>query len=232
MTGAAETITHDRRTIIGVFGDQPHAEETLSALREAGFLPEQISVIVRSGEAAPQAGEASGSSEEGVAAGALTGGILGGLSGFLVGMSALVIPGIGPIVGGGIILATIAGAGIGAATGGLIGALAEAGVPEEDARDYEAHVLGGRVLLTVHAASDEQARAAHAILETGRGGAVRAYGTGAAQSPMATIGRPAMGTGTDMATSANLVAGPGARDRAGADRDALPPDERPAPNAS
>src|SRR5688572_5820134 len=95
------------------------------------------------------------------AAGAVTGGVLGGIAGFLVGINALVIPGIGPIVGGGILLSTLAGAGIGAAAGGLVGALAEHGVPEEDARGYEAHVGQGRILLTAHANDEMQAQAAH-----------------------------------------------------------------------
>ena len=116
--------------------------------------------------------------DTGVAAagGAVAGSLVGGLAGFVVGVSALVIPGIGPIVGSGILVATIAGAGIGAATGGLVAALAEQGVPEEDARGYERHVGEGRILVTVGATSDEQAREVHRILNSASGTDVRGYG--------------------------------------------------------
>ncbi len=189
-TGTGATAA--RRTIVGVFDDAPHAENALNALKSFGFRPDQVSVVAREKESTLQLVQDTGMGGEGAAAGAVTGGLLGGLAGFLVGISALVIPGIGPIVGSGILLATLAGAGIGAATGGLIGALAEHGVPEEDARGYQSHVEGGRILLTVHADDDEQAMRAHEILNTGRGTDVRAYGTGAAQATMSRIGRGGM----------------------------------------
>jgi len=112
------------------------------------------------------------------AGGAVTGSVLGGIAGFLVGISALVIPGIGPIVGAGIIGSTLAGAGIGAATGGLIGALTEEGVDEADAREYEGHVKSGSILLTVHAASDDQEQAARDIFNGVSGDSVRSYARG------------------------------------------------------
>jgi len=185
---ATNVSTTDRRTVVGVFDGPNHAETALNQLRQAGFQPEQVSVVARDQGETRQMAENTGMGG-GAATGAVAGGVLGGVAGFLVGISALVIPGIGPIVGSGILLSTLAGAGIGAATGGLIGALGEHGVPEEDARGYEEHVRQGSILLTVHASSDEQAHEAHRILEGGRGGTVRAYGTGAAQASMARIGR-------------------------------------------
>ena len=193
---ATSVSTTDRRTVVGVFDGPNHAETALNQLRSAGFQPEQVSVVARDQGETRQMAENTGMGE-GVAAGAVTGGVLGGLAGFLVGISALVIPGIGPIVGSGILLSTLAGAGLGAAAGGLIGALGEHGVPEEDARGYEEHVRQGSILLTIHAHSDEQAHEAHRILEGGRGGDVRAYGTGSAQASMAQIGR---GAGSESGT--------------------------------
>src|SRR3954447_7465799 len=193
---ATSVSTTDRRTVVGVFNNPADAEGALNEFRTAGFRPEQVSVVARNNEDTSRVVENTGMGAEGAATGAVTGGVLGGLAGFLVGISALVIPGIGPIVGAGILVSTLAGAGIGAAAGGLIGALADAGVPEEDARAYEEHVKGGRILLTVHADTDQQAQEAHRVLETGRGTHVRAYGTGAAQSSMAQIGRTGVSTGT------------------------------------
>jgi uncharacterized membrane protein len=206
MTGAAKTATGDRRTIIGAFADRENAEAALATLELAGLPRERVSLIARDDQVSLTSGAAAPVGER--AAGALTGGLLGGLAGLMVGMSSVVLPGIGPIVGAGIILAALAGAGIGAAAGGLLGALADVGVPEAEARDYETYLREGRLLLTVHAATDEEAQAAHATLEEAGGIAVRAYGTGAAQVPMAAIGRPATDTAADPPVEAQPVANP------------------------
>ncbi len=182
-----EGTTGERRTIVGIFDDAAHAERALTGLREAGIRPAQVSVVAR--DAADRATLSDGDEDaEGAAGGAVTGGMIGGLAGFLIGSSALVIPGIGPIVGSGIIVATLTGAGIGAATGGLVGALTAQGVPNE-AEGYQTRVQEGRILLTVHADSDEEARTAQRVLRSRQGDAVRAYGTGAAQAAMAHLSK-------------------------------------------
>jgi len=174
-TGGMRTAT-ERRTVAGVYNAPADAERALNGLKAAGFAPEQVSVVAKDTGAMRDLAERTDMGAEGTATGAATGGVLGGIAGFLVGISALVIPGIGPIVGGGILLSTLAGAGIGAATGGLVGALVDAGVPEADARAYETHVGQGRILLTVHAATDAQAREAQRILGDTHGTDVRGYG--------------------------------------------------------
>ena len=198
--------TTDRRTVAGVFDGPNHAETALNQLKAAGFSPEQVSVVAQDKGEAKEMAESTGMGA-GTATGAVTGGVLGGLGGFLLGISALAIPGIGPIVGSGILLSTLAGAGIGAAAGGLVGALTEHGIPEEDARGYEEHVRQGSILLTVHANSDEQAEEAHRILHTGRGGDVRAYGTGAAAERMARVGRDGAAGGTTTGAGAVITSG-------------------------
>lgn len=97
---------------------------------------------------------------EGAATGALTGGVIGGLVGLI---SSLLIPGIGPLVVGGVLASTLLGMGVGAATGGLIGALVGMGVPEEDARYFDAGLREGRTLVTV--SNTEGAPEALSILE-------------------------------------------------------------------
>ena len=179
-----EVTVEERRTIVGIFDDAAHAERALSGLREAGIRPEQVSVVARDAEDRATLAER-GEDAEDATGGAITGGMIGGLAGFLIGVSALVIPGIGPIVGSGIIVSTLAGAGIGAAAGGLVGALTTRGVPDDEAERYQAHVQEGRILLTVHADNDEEARSAQRVLRSRQGDAVRAYGTGAAQTAMA-----------------------------------------------
>jgi hypothetical protein len=83
---------------------------------------------------------------EGAAAGAVTGGVIGGLVGLI---SSLLIPGIGPLLVGGVLASMLLGMGVGAATGGLIGALVGMGVPEEDAKYFDAGLREGRTLVTV-----------------------------------------------------------------------------------
>ena len=168
------TNTHTH-TVVGVYDGPSHAEQALNDLQSAGFTPEQVSVVAKDKQDVKQMSDNTDMAGEGAATGAVTGGVLGGMAGFLVGISALVIPGIGPIVGTGILVATLAGAGIGAATGGLVGALAGQGVPEEDAKGYEEHVKGGRILLTVQANSEAQADHARQIFEQTGGQSVRGY---------------------------------------------------------
>ena len=174
MTDTYWTRT-DADTVIGVFENPAAAERALSGLREAGFVPDQVSVIARDTEATRTIVRDTGMGDDDGAAGggALAGAAAGGIIGWLVGISALVIPGIGPIVGAGVLASTL----IGAAAGGLIGALAGLGVPEEDARHYETHVSEGRILLTVRAIGREQTDDARDIFQRFGGADVRAYGS-------------------------------------------------------
>jgi uncharacterized membrane protein len=171
-TGSTTTHTH---TVVGVYDGPSHAEQALNGLKEAGFTPEQVSVVAKEKQDVKQMADHSDMAGEGAATGAVTGGVLGGLTGFLVGISALVIPGIGPIVGTGILVATLAGAGIGAAAGGLVGALTGQGVPEEDAKGYEERVREGSILLTVQAHGEGQADQAREVFDRTGGGGVRGY---------------------------------------------------------
>ena len=129
------------RTVVGMFSRRDAAEAAIRDLKAAGFSEEQIGVAMQDTEpGAPTA--------EGAATGALSGGVLGGLVGLL---GSLLIPGVGPIVIGGVLASTLAGAGIGAATGGLIGALISFGVPEEDARHFDEGLRAGAILVTIDA---------------------------------------------------------------------------------
>jgi hypothetical protein len=161
--------------VVALFEERSEAEDAIRDLKNAGFTNEQIGVATQgrleAGEAPSErsAGDdepgrivedtASGLAE-GAAAGALTGGVIGGLVGLV---SSLLIPGLGPLIVGGILASTLMGMGVGAATGGLIGALVGMGVPEEDARYFDAGLREGRTLLTV--SGTEGAPEAVAILE-------------------------------------------------------------------
>jgi uncharacterized membrane protein len=168
-------ITMAQQTVVGIFADNGRAERALNGLKDAGFTPEQVSVVAKDKDRVESMSDNTDMVVEGAGSGAVAGTFLGGLAGFLVGISALVIPGIGPIVGAGIIASTLAGAGIGAATGGLIGALTAEGVHEEDARGYEENVRQGGILLSVRANGDAQAQQAHQVFQGAGGTDVRSY---------------------------------------------------------
>lgn len=176
------------RTVVGVFNDPVHAEEALNGLRDAAFTPDLISVIAKDKRDASAVTESSGMGAEGASTGAVLGGVTGGVLGWLVGIGALAIPGVGPIIAAGALATTLGGAALGAVAGGLIGALVDLGIPEEEARGYEDSLREGRMLLTVHAATDEQAWTARALFERHGGTDVRAYGIGGTTEPRESIG--------------------------------------------
>jgi hypothetical protein len=179
-SGAAtsSTGTAMSHTVAGVFDDTRHAEMALNELKDAGFSPEQVSVVAKDTgetESMVEHSDMAGAETTGAGTGALLGGITGGIAGWLVGIGALAIPGIGPVVAAGALATTLGGAAIGAAAGGLIGALVGAGIPEEDARGYETYVRQGRVLLTAQASTAQQAQKARAAFEQHDGADVRVY---------------------------------------------------------
>jgi hypothetical protein len=125
----------------GIYPDRGAFEQTLDALRAAGFRNSDISAILpdRDHTTRDLAAEINTKAPEGFTTGASTGAAVGGVLGWLVGIGAIVIPGIGPIVAAGPVVAALAGAGAAGATGGLVGGLIGAGIPEIEAKRYGAH---------------------------------------------------------------------------------------------
>jgi len=149
----ATTTTTGRSTVVGVFHELEQARMAIEALKEHGFNPDSISILSPRKEDTQALAEDTGThAGSGAATGAVTGGILGGLGGWLVGIGAIAIPGIGPIIAAGAIATAIAGAAIGASVGAIAGALIGMGVPEDEAKYYENEVKSGRTLVTVGAA--------------------------------------------------------------------------------
>jgi hypothetical protein len=137
------------RTVVGLFSHRSAAESAIRDLRNAGFEKERIGVAmpdrVEQGDLLADAG---GEPAEGAAKGAVSGGLVGGLLGLL---GSLLVPGVGPVLAGGVLASTLAGVGIGAVAGGLIGALMGLGVPEEDARHFDQRLREGGTLVAVDA---------------------------------------------------------------------------------
>jgi uncharacterized protein (TIGR02271 family) len=136
-------------------------------LVDNGFRRDDISLVAQhEGETITERGD---DRTSGVAVGAGAGAAVGGLGGLLVGLSALAIPGVGPVLAAGPLATTLAGAGLGAAAGGLLGALTDLGVPEEEAHYYAEGVRRGGALVTVET-DDQMADRAAEIM--GRFGAI------------------------------------------------------------
>jgi hypothetical protein len=152
-----------------VFGIYPHhtsVERAVDALKAAGFSNNDISVLFPKNEGTKDFGhEKNTKAPEGASTGAGTGAVLGGGLGWLVGIGALAIPGLGPFIAAGPIMAALAGAGVGGAVGGLTGALIGMGIPEYEAKRYEGRVKDGGILLSVHSDTSDEVKRAKAILE-------------------------------------------------------------------
>ena len=125
---------------------------------------------------------------EGAATGAGTGAVVGGTLGWLAGIGALAIPGVGPLIAAGPIVAALAGAGVGGTVGGLAGALVGMGIPEYEAKRYEGRVKEGGILLSVHCDSSDWTKKAKEILE--RTGADDVSSTGEASADFSKTDKP------------------------------------------
>jgi hypothetical protein len=135
----------------GIYQTQLDVEYTVDALRTEGFRNTDVSVLFSENQGTKDfAVESNTKAPGGSAAGATTGGVIGGVLGWLAGIGALAIPGVGPLIAAGPILAALAGVGVGGAVGGIAGALIGMGIPEYEAKRYEGRVRDGGILLSVH----------------------------------------------------------------------------------
>jgi len=167
------------KTVVGLFDTAAEAQSVVQELINNGFQRSDISLVANNAKGEytmdRQVGAEGGSAAEGAGAGAVGGGVLGGVLGLLVGVGALAIPGIGPVLAAGPLAAalgaagasTLVGAGIGAAAGGIIGALVGAGIPEEDAGFYAEGVRRGGTLVLVKSSDDMAQRAYDAMRRFG-----------------------------------------------------------------
>src|SRR6476661_4321709 len=133
------------------------AETIVGNLKSAGFANQDISVLLPDKQGTRDfAHEMNTKAPEGAVAGAGTGGVLGGVLGWLAGIGSLAIPGVGPFVAAGPIMAALGGAAVGATVGGLAGTLVGLGIPEREAKVYNDTVRGGGALVSVHTGDAEQ----------------------------------------------------------------------------
>ncbi len=159
----------DKKAVFGIYRTQTEVERAVDSLKDAGFSHSDISVLMPKSDSTQDfAHKKDTKAPEGATTGATTGAVLGGGLGWLVGIGALAIPGVGPFIAAGPIMAALAGASVGGALGGVTGALVGMGIPEYEAKRYEGFVKDGGILLSVHSEnSDDTARAKKILEATG-----------------------------------------------------------------
>jgi hypothetical protein len=156
--------------VFGIYSTRVAVENATDSLIRAGFPAADISVLLPESLGGPRdmGTDKATKAPEGAAAGVTTGGVIGGTLGVLAGVGLLAIPGLGPFIAAGPIMAGLAGLGVGGAVGGVTGALIGMGIPEFEAKRYEGRLQKGGILLSVHCdTSDEINRAKEVLKATG-----------------------------------------------------------------
>jgi len=153
-------------SVFGIYPTRDSADTAVDTLRTEGFRSTDISVLFPQNNGSKEFGHEKGTkSAEGAVAGGGTGAVIGGALGWLAGIGMLAIPGVGPFIAAGPIVATLAGMGAGGTVGGMTGALIGLGIPEYHAKRYEGRMRKGGILLSVHADDQEWASKGKRILE-------------------------------------------------------------------
>jgi hypothetical protein len=159
-------MENKKTAAFGIYKSVSAADTATDALVKAGFTAADVSVLLPENLGTRQIGtEKATKAPEGAITGAGTGAVLGGTLGLLAGIGALAIPGVGPFIAAGPIMAALAGIGVGGAVGGLTGALIGMGIPEYEAKRYEGRLKEGGILLSVHCDTSDQIKRAKEVLK-------------------------------------------------------------------
>jgi hypothetical protein len=154
------------KSVFGIYSSRNAVESALTVLRDAGFPSTDVSVLLPENLGSREiATQKETKAPEGATAGAGTGAVIGGTLGWLAGIGALAIPGLGPFIAAGPIMAALAGIGVGGAVGGFTGALVGLGIPEYEAKRYEGRLQKGGILLSVHCDTPDEINRAKDILK-------------------------------------------------------------------
>jgi hypothetical protein len=176
--------------VFGIYSTRSAAENAADAIVKAGFATSDISVLLPENLGSrPIATEKATKAPEGATTGGGTGAVLGGALGLLAGIGALAIPGVGPLIAAGPIMAALAGMGVGGAIGGITGALIGMGIPEYEAKRYEGRIQKGGILLSVHCTSSDEVKRAKEVLERTGAEDVSAAGESPARAASASTER-------------------------------------------
>jgi hypothetical protein len=154
--------------VFGIYSTRTAVENATDSLVKAGFPSSDISVLLPESLGGPKdmGTEKATKAPEGTATGVATGGVIGGTLGLLAGIGLLAIPGLGPFIAAGPIMAGLAGLGVGGAVGGITGALIGMGIPEFEAKRYEGRLQKGGILLSVHCDTSDEIKRAKEVLKS------------------------------------------------------------------
>src|ERR1700692_2537090 len=169
-TQGGKTMSGKKVGVFGIYSTRVAVENPTDSLMRVGFPASDISVLLPESFGGPKdmGTQKATKAPEGTAVGVTTGGVIGGTLGLLAGVGLLAIPGLGPFIAAGPIMAGLAGLGVGGAVGGVTGALIGMGIPEFEAKRYEGRLQKGGILLSVHCdTSDEIKRAKDVLKSTG-----------------------------------------------------------------
>jgi hypothetical protein len=171
-----------KKSVFCIATSRDQAEQIVAQLKNTNFSNNDISVLFPDkGSSRDFAHEKNTKAPEGAVTGAGTGGVLGGALGWIAGIGALAIPGVGPFIAAGPIIAALSGAAIGATVGGIAGGLIGLGIPELEAKRYEGKVKAGNILISVHTENSEEITRAKDIFNSA--GAQDICTTGEASTP-------------------------------------------------
>jgi hypothetical protein len=153
--------------VFGIYSTLASVENATDSLLRTGFANSDISALVPESLGGPKdmGTEKSTKAPEGAATGVTAGGVIGGTLGVLAGVGLLAIPGLGPFIAAGPIMAGLAGLGVGGAVGGVTGAFVGLGIPEFEAKRYEGRLQKGGILLSVHCDTSDEIKRAKDVLK-------------------------------------------------------------------
>lgn len=155
-----------KKSVFCIATSRTQAEQIVDRLKAAGFSNNDISGLFPDKAGTRDFAHEKGTkAPEGAATGAGSGAVLGGALGWLAGIGALAIPGVGPLIAAGPIVAALSGAAVGGAVGGVTGALIGMGIPEYEAKRYEGKVQQGNILISVHTDDSDEVKRAKEIFE-------------------------------------------------------------------
>ncbi len=146
-----------KKSVFCIATSRAQADQIVDQLKVANFSNNDISALFADkGTSHDFAHEKNTKAPEAAVAGAGTGGVIGGALGWIAGIGALAIPGVGPFIAAGPIIAALSGAAIGATVGGIAGGLIGLGIPEIEAKRYEGKIKSGNILISVHTENSEE----------------------------------------------------------------------------
>jgi uncharacterized membrane protein len=191
-----------KKSVFGILKSRDQAENLVDRLKGAGFSNEDISVLFPDTSGTRDfAHEQETKAPEGATTGGTTGFIVGGVLGWLAGIGSLAIPGIGPFIAAGPIMAALSGAAVGTAIGGIAGALIGMGIPEYEAKRYESKIKEGNILVSVHAEDSDKADRAKDILEAANADDIATSGEAGVPKPSHEAGTTTAAATTPSTTS-------------------------------